>query len=272
VPQESQSSLQKHIKDIISEYQDAETCWIAFSGGLDSHVLLHVLAKIRNEIKPELVAVHVNHGMSHDAESWTKHCQKKCEDYAIKFQSFCVDLSQKSDKGVEAFAREKRYEVFRDLINSHDLLLTAHHMNDQVETIILQLMRGSGPDGLVGMPQSREFSEGLLVRPLLDYSRKELHDYALSESLNWVEDDSNKSNKYDRNYLRNKIIPVLLTRWPGALKTVQRAARHQADARNLINEISSNDLEVVCKSEYTKLELSEFHNLSYVRKKNVLRT
>lgn len=269
--QENQFSFQTKLKDILSEYPDAETCWIAYSGGLDSHVLLHVLASIQNKIKPELIAVHINHGISNDADLWVKHCQRICEDLVIEFQTFSVDLSLKSDKGTEAFAREKRYEVLGNLINSHNLLLTAHHMDDQVETILLQLMRGSGPDGLVGMPQAREFSKGILLRPLLDYSREEIRDYALSESLSWVEDESNKSNKYDRNFLRNRIIPELITRWPGALKTIQRAARHQAEARSLINEISRSDLDVVCESKYTKVDISVFNNLSGIRKKNVLR-
>jgi len=271
VPQKNQFSFHTKIKDILSEYPDAKTCWIAYSGGLDSHVLLHVLASIKNEIKPKLVAVHINHGISNSAELWEKHCRKTCEDYVVEFQVFSVNLSHKSDKGMEAFAREKRYEVLEKLIHDHDLLITAHHMDDQVETILLQLMRGSGPDGLVGMPQAREFSKGILLRPLLDYSREEIHKYALSESLSWVEDESNKSNKYDRNYLRNKIIPELLTRWPGALKTVQRASKHQAEARSLINEISRSDLDVVCESKYIKIDLSRFDNLSGIRKKNVLR-
>jgi len=212
-----------------------------------------------------------NYGKSDDADLWVKHCQRICEDLVIEFQTFSVDLSHKSDKGTEAFAREKRYEVLGNLISSHDLLLTAHHMDDQVETILLQLMRGSGPDGLVGMPQARELSKGILLRPLLDYSREKIRDYALSESLSWVEDESNKSNKYDRNFLRNRIIPELITRWPGALKTMQRAARHQAEARSLINEISGSDLDVVCESIYTKVDISRFNNLSGIRKKNVLR-
>jgi tRNA(Ile)-lysidine synthase len=271
VSQENNFSFQKHIKDILSGYPDADTCWIAYSGGLDSHVLLHVLSEIKNDIKPKLVAVYINHGISQDAELWAKHCQAECENYAIEFQTFAVDLSQKNNKGIEAIAREKRYEVFSNLINSHDLLVTAHHMNDQIETIILQLMRGTGPDGLVGMPQSREFSKGFLVRPLLEFSRDEIHDYALSESLDWVEDESNKSNKYDRNFLRNVIIPELLKRWPGALKTAQRAAGHQAEAKSLINEISESDLDKVCENEYGRLDLSAFNNLSRVRKNNVLR-
>jgi tRNA(Ile)-lysidine synthase len=271
VLQENKFSFQTKLKDILSEYPDAETCWIAYSGGLDSHVLLQVLASIQNKIKPKLIAVHINHGISNDADLWVKHCQRICEDLVIEFQTFSVDLSHKSDKGTEAFAREKRYEVLGNLINSHDLLLTAHHMDDQVETILLQLMRGSGPDGLVGMPRAREFSKGILLRPLLDYSREEIRDYALSESLSWVEDESNKSNKYDRNFLRNRIIPELITRWPGALKTMQRAARHQAEARSLINEISGSDLDVVCESIYTKVDISRFNNLSGIRKKNVLR-
>ena len=271
MPQENQFSFQIKIKDILSEYPDAETCWIAYSGGLDSLVLLHVLATIQNEIKPKLVAVHINHGISNDADLWVRHCQDKCANYAVEMQTFSIDLSDKNDKGTEAYAREKRYEVLGNLMSSHDLLLTAHHMDDQVETVLLQLMRGSGPNGLVGMPQAREFSKGILLRPLLDYSREDIRDYALSESLSWVEDESNKSNKYDRNFLRNRIIPELLTRWPGALKTVQRAAKHQAEARCLINEISGNDLEVVCESGYRKLDLSMFNRLSGIRKKNVLR-
>jgi tRNA(Ile)-lysidine synthase len=271
VPQENQFSFQTNLKDILSGYPDAKTCWVAYSGGLDSHVLLHVLASIQNEIKQKLVAVHINHGISNDADLWVNHCQNICEDLVIEFQTFSVDLSHKSDKGTEAFAREKRYEVFGSLLNSHDLLLTAHHMDDQLETILLQLMRGSGPDGLVGMPQAREFSKGILLRPLLEYSREEIHDYALSESLHWVEDESNKSNKYDRNFLRNRIIPELLTRWPGALKTAQRAAKHQAEARSLINEVSRIDLELTCDGKHTKVNISKFANLSGIRKKNTLR-
>ncbi|MCK5432306.1 MAG: tRNA lysidine(34) synthetase TilS, partial [Gammaproteobacteria bacterium] len=234
-------------------------------------MLLHILACIKDEIKPRLVAVHVNHGINQDAESWEKHCRTICENYAIELLTFTVDLSHKNGKGTEAYAREKRYEVFNDLIKNHDLLLTAHHVNDQIETMLLQLLRGSGPDGLVGMPQSREFSKGFLVRPLLDTSREEIHDYALKQSLNWVEDESNKSNKYDRNFLRNTIIPELLSHWPGALKTMRRAIEHQADARNLINEISIIDLSTVCDDEFTKISLAEFESLSFIRRKNVLR-
>ena len=271
MPQENKFSFQAHVKDILSGYPDAETCWIAFSGGLDSHVLLHILACIKNEIKSRLVAVHVNHGINQDAESWEKHCRAICKNYGIELLTFTVDLSGKSGKGTEAHAREKRYEVFYDLIRVNDLLLTAHHVNDQIETMLLQLMRGSGPDGLVGMPQSREFSKGFLVRPLLDISREEIHDYALSESLNWVEDESNKSIKYDRNFLRNKIIPELLSHWPSALKTMQRAIGHQVDARNLINEISIIDLTTICDDDITKVSLPKLESLSFIRRKNVLR-
>ena len=272
MPQEKKISFQSHVKDILSEYPETETCWIAYSGGLDSHVLLHTLACLRNQITPKLAAVHVNHGLSQDADSWERHCRAICENYAIELLTFTVDLSERNRQGTEALAREKRYEVFNDLMKGHDLLLIAHHINDQVETMLLQLLRGAGPDGLVGMPQSREFSEGLLLRPFLDTTREEIRDYALKESLDWIEDESNKSNKYDRNFLRNEIIPELLHRWPGALKTISRVIEHQADARNLINEISEIDLPIVCDDEFTKINLSEFENLSHVRRKNVLRT
>lgn len=271
MPQEEKFSFQSHVKDILSEYPETRICWIAYSGGLDSHVLLHTLACLRDQITPKLVAVHVNHGLIQDADSWERHCRTICENYAIELLTFTVDLSTRNRQGMEALAREKRYEVFNDLMKSHDLLLTAHHINDQVETMLLQLLRGAGPDGLVGMPQSRKFSEGLLLRPFLDTTRKEIHDYALKESLDWIEDESNKSNKYDRNFLRNEIIPELLNRWPGTLKTIGRVIKHQADARNLINEISEIDLPIVCDDEFTKISLRAFENLSHVRRKNVLR-
>ncbi|MFT5426901.1 MAG: tRNA(Ile)-lysidine synthase [Gammaproteobacteria bacterium] len=271
MPQEKKFSFQSHVKDIVSAYPETETCWIAYSGGLDSHVLLHSLACLREQITSKLVAVHINHGLSQNADSWERHCRTICENYAIELQTFTVDLSQRNKQGMEALAREKRYEVFNDLMKRHDLLFTAHHINDQVETMLLQLLRGAGPDGLVGMPQTREFSEGFLVRPFLDTTRDEIHEYALNESLNWIEDESNKSNKYDRNFLRNEIIPELLNRWPGALKTIRRVIEHQVDARNLINEISEIDLPIVCDDEFTRISLTEFENLSHVRRKNVLR-
>ncbi len=271
MPKEKQFSFQSHVKDILSGYPEAETCWIAYSGGLDSHVLLHVLMCLGEQITPKLVAVHVNHGLSRDADSWGKHCRTVCENYAIELLIFKVDLSTRCRQGMEAFARERRHGVFNDLMKSHDLLLTGHHVNDQVETMLLQLLRGAGPDGLVGMPQSREFSEGLLLRPFLDITREEIYDYALKKSLNWIEDESNESNKHDRNFLRNKIIPGLLDRWPGSLKTISRAIWHQSSARNLINEISEIDLPIVCDEEFTKINLGELENLSHVRRKNVLR-
>lgn len=268
---ENQSSFLTHVKDILSEYPDAETCWIAYSGGLDSHVLLHVLAAIKTELKLELIAVYINHGISPCADQWQEHCRHICENYGMEFRSYSVEISQKTDQGIEALAREKRYEIFGDLMKTDDLLLTAHHLNDQVETMLLQLLRGSGPDGLVGMPQSRKFSAGYLLRPLLAYAKEYIHEYAFKESLYWVEDESNESNDYDRNFLRNKILPELFTHWPGALKTIQRAIAHQVDAKELIHEIATADLLSVCENDFAKINLQKFDALSCIRKKYVLR-
>ncbi len=271
MPKEIQSSLQTHVNDILSKYPDADTCWVAYSGGLDSCVLLHVLAGLKNKIKPKLVAVYINHGLSPNAEQWQDHCQQVCENFAIEFRSYAINISHKGDQGIEALAREKRYEIFDELMKPNDLLLTAHHLNDQVETTLLQLLRGSGPDGLVGMPHARAFSNGTLLRPLLDFSREEIHQYALNESLHWIEDESNHSDLYDRNYLRNKILPELFTRWPGTLKTLQRATSHQSDAKNLIDEIATIDLLAVGEDNFVKINLERFDTLSDIRKKYVLR-
>lgn len=264
-------SLPAHLKNIVFRHTKAKVCWIAYSGGMDSHVLLQIAATIKHELKVKLAAVHVCHGLSRNAVAWEQHCSRTCQGYGIEFKSFSIDLSEKGKHGIEALAREKRYAIFRQLLNPHDLLLTAHHMNDQIETVLLQLMRGSGPDGLVGIAPCKLLGRGQLIRPLLDCSHQTLYDYAVQASLQWIEDESNLLDSYDRNFLRHHVIPPLLKRWPGALQTVKRSAGHQVENISLIDEISSSDLKLVCDSDFSKIHLPKFNTLSLIRKKHVLR-
>lgn len=265
-------SLPLYLKHILLQYNKVKVCWIAYSGGMDSHVLLHMAVAIKNEINAKLIAVHVNHAISHNAMSWEQHCKRICQGYGVDLQSFVIDVSHNNMHGTEALARELRYEIFSKLMQPNDLLLTAHHMNDQIETVLLKLMRGSGPDGLSGIASCKLFATGHLLRPLLNFSRSILRDYALQESLQWVEDESNLLTIQDRNYLRNNVVPLLLKRWPSALKIVQRSAKHQLDYSNLINEISNHDLQTVCDgNDCTKINLLKFNDLSLIRQQHVLR-
>ena len=265
------TSFPQHIKNLFSQYKNIGTCWVAYSGGLDSHVLLHALACIQDELQLKLIAIHINHQISPHAEKWQQHCDSTCSNYGIKLLSFVVDISEKNKQGIEALAREKRYAIFHDLLKANDLLITAHHSNDQLETILLQLIRGCSHAGLAGMPYSRIFGKGHLIRPLLNHTREEIHQYGVQEALHWIEDESNQDKQYDRNFLRHEILPNLLKRWPALPQTIQRSARHQILAKSLLDEISHNDLKAICDSTMTKINILEFLHLSSVRKPHVLR-
>lgn len=262
--------LQAHLEELLSCYPDTEVCWIAYSGGMDSHILLHALAEIREHIKPHIIAIHINHGSNKNADLWQQHCRDICQVYDIEFKYNNIVLS--AHQGSESLAREKRYAIFSELVKKNHLLLTAHHANDQIETILFRLLRGAGAEGLSGIPVYRAFSQGYLLRPLLAYSRQGLHDYAIGASLNWIEDDSNQSNQHDRNFLRNKIIPELSSRWPGILKTIPRAAQHQTELKDLIAEIAESDLQSICGDNFSNIYIDKFRQLSAARRKHVLRT
>ena len=265
------SALQADLQDTLSSYQEMTTCWIAYSGGMDSCVLLHALVGIKDKIKQRIGASHVNHGLHKHADQWEAECRAVCEQHAIQFRAFSATVRVDDGAGIEAAARAQRYALLAKLIESGDLLLTAHHANDQVETLLLNLMRGSGPDGLAGMPHCRTFAKGYLLRPLLRYPRAVLEQYAKATSLHWIEDDSNQSNQYDRNYLRNMVIPKLLTRWTGALKTMQRAMAHQANLKHLTDEIAQDDLCEVSGNHPCRINIALFAKLNCTRRKNVLR-
>ncbi len=264
-------ALQEHLKETLRPYRETTVCWIAYSGGVDSHVLLHALASIRDTITPRICAVHVNHGLHKDADLWEARCREVCESYAIPLRSFAVAVSDKNGANVEALAREKRYTLLAGLMGADDLVLTAHHANDQIETLLLNLMRGSGVDGLAAMPRCRVFAKGFLLRPLLHYDRSEIEQYAQDASLQWIEDESNQLDRQDRNYLRNRVLPMLVARWPGVLNTLQRAIAHQADVKCLIDEIARDDLLVVCGDKPSRIVMAALAGLPGLRRKNVLR-
>lgn len=203
---------------------------VAFSGGLDSMCLLDALLK--SEPVFEVVAIHVHHGLSPNADTWSQHCAAVCQQTGIGFIEEKVSVVN-SGKGIEDAAREARYSAFAKHIKNGDHLLMAHHADDQAETLLLRLLRGTGAKGLEGMAQQRAFAKGIIWRPLLTFSRASLETYAAQQALYWVEDESNADSRYDRNFLRNNIFPLLNQRWPDFALRWQQTALQVAEANQL---------------------------------------
>lgn len=213
---------------------------VAYSGGLDSHVLLHLMSGI-----PDIAvrAVHIDHGLQDVSPWWSRHCRDICSDFGIPLERVSLNLDVPSGQSIEAFARNKRYEAFADLLETDEVLLTAHHQNDQAETLLIQLLRGAGGAGLAAMPMITGFSAGQHFRPFLNLSRKQLEAYADYYDLNFVEDTSNADMRFDRNFLRHQVLPQLIDRWPGSVGTLSRAAMLQGETQRLLDSYVSQDLE-----------------------------
>lgn len=198
----------------------AAAVYVAFSGGLDSTVLLHA---VNARFSGPVTALHANHGLHNDAERWADQCAELCARWNIPFSSTGLQLHEDGD-GVEAAARTARYRWFESCIEPGAVLLMAHHQDDQAETLLLRLFRGAGPQGLASIPVARPLGHGSLLRPLLDLPRKDLQAYASDHDLAWIDDPSNADTRFDRNYLRQQVMPLLAKRWPGYRSTLSRAA------------------------------------------------
>lgn len=216
---------------------NTENIYIAYSGGMDSHVLLHLSSSIV-EIKPKITAVYVHHGLLVEADQWEAHCDAIALDLGVRFQCLKVNGQKIIGQSPEEAARNARYSALKPLLGKHDILLLAQHCEDQLETVLLQLFRGAGIQGLSGIPLISDFGAGKKCRPFLNISKQAIKDYAKKNQLSWVEDPSNQSNNFDRNFLRNQIIPQLKQRWPRLEKTVSRTARHCTVSHYQIKDIS----------------------------------
>ena len=239
------------IDSVLSHCNPPKHIYIGYSGGVDSHVLLHLCAA-NLKLKPLITAVYVHHGLQVAADAWAQHCQKTASLLGVHFQVLRVDAKPTLGESPEEAARNARYSALKTLMNSDDVLLVAQHRDDQLETVFLQLLRGSGLRGLSAMPENTALGLGRLLRPLLNVAKPAIDAYAEVNSLIWVEDPSNQSHDYDRNYLRNAILPLLKQRWPACDKTVARSARHCADAQVMISAVSEQlFLQVFNKADQT---------------------
>jgi len=210
---------------------------VAYSGGVDSTVLLQAVIAYREQFDSPIHAVHVHHGLSDNAEQWAKHCELQCRLEDVAFHLYRVDVDTGSRKSLEAEARKVRYNALLEVCDQiGGVLLLGQHAEDQLETVLLQLKRGAGPQGLAGMGEVQYRGDTLIMRPMLALEKAEIVAYAEEEMLQWVEDESNQQNSFDRNFLRNEIIPHLLARWPKLTKTVGRSAELCAEQSALVSD------------------------------------
>ncbi|HTV51360.1 MAG TPA: tRNA lysidine(34) synthetase TilS, partial [Steroidobacteraceae bacterium] len=250
----------------LADQRRAGLC-VAFSGGVDSTALLTVLA--RSPLRGQLRALHVNHGLRPRAPAWSRHCQRVARSLRVPFE--LIELAGVAPAGAspEAAAREARYRALAQALAPAEVLLTGQHADDQLETVLLQLLRGAGVAGIAAMPARAAFAHGLLVRPLLGFTRAQILAYARARSLAWVEDDSNADERYDRNYLRRRVLPLILGRWPQAARTVARSARHAAEAQGLLDELARAAVERAAIG--AALDVRRLRALSQAQRRNALR-
>ncbi len=244
------------------------TLFVGFSGGLDSTVLLHRLAS-ESTLVGKLQAVHVHHGLSVNAGAWQSHCQRFCEALGVPLVVRQVDITGHAN--IDECARLARYQVFTSLLTANDGLLLAHHEDDQAETLLLQLFRGAGIDGLAAMLDVNVLPKGELVRPFLQYSRQTLEAYANQQKLTWITDESNQNIAFSRNFLRQKIIPLLQEKWPAVSTNLARTALHCQRAKSNLEALAKKDCIELRDGAQDSLEMSTLTRLSHPRLANVLR-
>lgn len=244
---------------------------VAYSGGLDSSVLLHALAHDPRWRARGLSAVHVHHGLQMAADEWTAHCQRQCRDWDVPLQVLQVQVARDSGMGVEAAARQARYDALATQLPTEGVLITAHHQDDQAETFLLRALRASGSEGLAAMSPWRRFQGGWHWRPLLTTPRAELLAYARSQRLQWIEDASNTNTDLDRNFLRHRVLPLLRERWPQADAAFARSAALSAESARLLVQEDTLALALVGTLDPQALSVPALLDLPRERRARVLR-
>lgn len=262
--------LVNSLKDFCLQHGFNRTFWVAYSGGLDSHALLNLLIELRAKIPLQVRVIHINHGLSPNSYAWQNHCAAVCHQLKVEFVTRAINFCSKH-KSPEATARDFRYQVFKELIAPNDFLLTAHHADDQAETVLLQMLRGAGPKGLAAMPALKKLGHGFHARPLLNFMRSDLESYATQKNLGWIEDESNVETRFTRNFLRHEILPILKQRWPSVTKTLTRVAENCAENMNLLNELSQHDLTHLKGSVPNTLSVKKLLLLAPSAQRHVLR-
>lgn len=263
------STFCRHMQGLTAQH----SLLVAFSGGLDSTVLLAMAAQFAKEQGVSIKALHIAHGLQAAAAPWPQHCKTVAASFGVECATQAVQVTLGPRVSVEAAAREARYQAFTDAMTEHDILLTGHHLDDQAETLLLALKRGAGISGLAAMPERKAFgpyASNQQWRPLLSCSRQELEDYAHDLGLSWIEDPSNSDDAFDRNFLRNQILPRLLNQWPSFNDTVARSAQLCGEQLQLALELAELDLPLLQNAQ-AGISVAGLSALSQARRHNVLR-
>ncbi|UAW97664.1 tRNA lysidine(34) synthetase TilS [Halopseudomonas nanhaiensis] len=263
--------------DRLAPCMDAPAWRLGLSGGMDSMVLLHALSILRDSVElPPLSAIHVHHGLHPDADRWATQCAEACDRAGVALRTERVTVAPGAS--IENAAREARYQAFESVIGTGEVLLLAHHRDDQVETIVFRLLRGTGLRGLTGMPAGRALGGGRLYRPLLAWSRADLLRWAHHHALTWVDDPANGDPRFARTALRHEVLPGMRQRWPMVDGSLIRLAEHAEQALELLDERAEEDLQRVAARHsdqwlagWPALCVAELLRLSGPRRVNLLR-
>ena len=243
---------------------------VGYSGGLDSAVLLHVLASDADQRHRGLRAIHVHHGLHAQADEWAAHCWRECAALDVPLQVVRVEVQAGTGLGVEGAARAARHRAFAEALGDGEILALAHHRDDQAETFLLRALRGSGVDGLAAMRPWRAHANGWLWRPLLDVPREQLQAHAVARRLRWIDDPSNADSGFDRNFLRNAVMPMLRERWPHAAANLARSGALSAQAVELLEAEDAAALANV-QGDDGSLDIGALQALPGERRARVLR-
>jgi tRNA(Ile)-lysidine synthase len=261
----TRGALLGRLAELLPRFPDVHLC-VALSGGADSVALLTALAEHR---PAGLRAVHVDHGLHPNAPHWSAHCRALSKHLRVPLIVLRVNVERLRGESLEAQARKARYAALARELRPDEVLLTAHHQDDQLETVLLQLLRGAGVAGLAGMPECMPFADGMLVRPLLGVTHAELETWLRARGIVWIEDDTNADERLDRNYLRRQVLPLVRARWPSAAATASRSARHAAEAKGLLDVLARADVESA--ADGAALSVTRLRALDGPRRRNALR-
>jgi len=263
------NEVDKAFVSLNQSHKKIKSMTVALSGGVDSVALLHLLHDLKKKHSFTLKASHVHHGLSQNADKWVKFCEKLCEKLSVPLDIHYIQLPKKKSLGIEGEARQLRYEKL--LQSKSDLVVLAHHADDQAETFLLQLTRGAGVKGLSSMAHFDDTKK--LWRPLLKVSRSDIESYAKLHKLKWIEDESNQNIDFDRNFIRSKVLTLLKNRFSHIIKVTSRSSAHLAEAQNLLDDLAKIDLKSYLKSNKYKhkIQVKSLNKLSLSRAKNILR-
>ena len=253
-------------KNILAE---ASTVVVGFSGGADSSLALHVTNDYLKEIdaSSKLLALHVNHMAQNDSKAWVQHCEQACKASGIQFEAHQKQVDVKGE-GFEAAARKVRQEIFASF-EANTVIVFGHHLDDQVETVLFRMLRGTGMKGLSGMSRMSTFEDKVILRPLFTLTKSDILKTLKDRSIEFITDNSNEDNAYSRNYIRNLIIPKMLERWPAGSKNIARMAQLARQQSDLLTHLLEDNLKAVSDESGLSIEglkqYDAFHRSELIR-------